>query len=240
MAICPHCGVELGDDAETCPLCRMPLPEGRNGSAGASYPEKAQDPEDFDGFSPTEKRKVFLEVFSVCSLIAASVVSAVDLISGRPLALSWSLFPVITIALTWLAVCVPIVLFRRPWLIFAALAPALLLYAFLIDVLDGGGLSWFPTIGGPIIAVAEGLVIATVVLAVLTKRKGLNVIAMALTAGAVFVTSIEIILNLNLSGRVFVTWSAVVDTTAVPVAGFLFYLHYRITKRASLRKLFHV
>jgi hypothetical protein len=240
MAICPRCGVELGDEAETCPLCRTPLPEGQAGSGGASYPEKALDPEDFDGFSPMEKRKVFLEVFSVCSLIAASVVSAVDLISGRPLDLSWSLFPVITIALVWLAVCVPIILLRRPWLIASALAPALLLYAFSIDVLDGGGLSWFPTIGGPIIAVAEGLVIGTTVLSVHTKRKGLNIIAMALAAGAVFVTSIEIILNLNLSGRVSVTWSAVVDTAVVPVAGFLFYLHYRITKRASLRKLFHV
>jgi hypothetical protein len=244
MALCPNCGVELGESAAVCPLCRAPLPgspavgEAQAPAQASGYPGSAMDPEDFEGFSDAEKKKVFVEVFSISSLIASFVIAAVDLLLNR--ALTWSVFPLVSLGMLWLSVCIPFILEGRPWLVFAALGPALALFVFSIDLLDGGGIGWFPRIGGPIVALTEGIVIGAVAWGGASKRKGLNIIAMSILAGAVFCTGVEITLNLALRGRFSITWSAVVATAAVPVSGFLFYLHYRITNRASLRKLFHV
>jgi len=246
MAVCPNCQVELAEGSRSCPLCKAPVREdaGRSG-ADSPYPERAIDPEGFEGLgalSKAQKRKIFIEVYTVCSLIVAFVVAAVDLFAdeGGFLSFSWSLIPVATLALAWLSVCIPLLLARRPGLILAALAPALLGYVFLIDVLDGGGIGWFPTLGAPIAGLAVAAVVVSAVLGTVTRRKGLNVIAIALVAGAALGSGVELLLGLHFTGKPAFSWSAVVDIAVVPVAGFLFYLHYRITRRASLRKLFHL
>jgi hypothetical protein len=239
MAICPNCGVELGDEASACPLCRAVLPRGGGDrpARDATYPDMALD-EDFQGLSPRDRKKIFLEVFSICSMIAVFVLLAVNLLLDR--AISWSSYPLASIALAWLGVCIPLILEKRPWLVFAVLGPALLGFVLLLDVLDGNGLSWFLLAGGPITLLTEGVVVGLTAIVAASKRKGLNVFALLLLGVAVLCLGIEAAINLNIFKRFQISWSAVVATAAVPVAGFLFYLHYRIVNRASLRKLFHV
>jgi hypothetical protein len=235
--------VELEETAKHCALCRAALPhvqqrqEPSMGAEISNYPDKALDPEDFEGFTAEEKRKIFIEVFSVCSLIACFVVLSIEFLLAKRL--WWSLYPVSSIAYVYVLVCIPMFLQRRPWMVFAILAPATLAFVFLIDLITNG-LSWFPTLGLPITLLIEGVVLSCVVLSSVSKRKGVNVIAISLLGVAAICAGIEIVLNLNFVGRFFLSWSAVAVTVCLPISGFLFYLHYRIIKRASLKKLFRL
>jgi len=83
--------------------------------------------------------------------------------------------------------------------------------------------------------------IAVVLLAyTLAKRKGLNIIGWILLAIAEFCIAIEasILMYTNSPFKLF--WSSIVASSLIPVALFLFYIHYRIAKSVTLRKLFHL
>jgi hypothetical protein len=193
--------------------------------------------EEAEDLTPEQRRKLFLELFTVCSLIAAAVVLAVNvLVEGR---LSWSLYPLASIAWLWLLVAIPQILRRHPWLSFAVLGPSSLLFLLALDSVDGS-LDWFPTMGLPIGLLLEGLAVACAVLSAAAKRKGINVIAIVLSGTVAACVGVELLINLNFAGRLFLSWSAIVAIAGLPLAGFLFYMHYRIVNRASLRKLFHL
>lgn len=238
MLVCPNCGVELQDSSESCPLCRAALrPSARGGGSESTYPDAARDPEDFEGLPPVAKRKVFIEIFSVCSGIVCFVVLAIELLISRRI--WWSAYPVISVCFAWVVVCIPILLRRLPWVVFAIIAPTALAFVFMIALLTSG-LSWFFPVGLPVCLLVEGVSAGCVVLSAVSRRKGLNVIAIGLAGLAAVCVGIELVLNLAYARRFFVSWSAVVATAALPIAGLLFYLHYRITKRASLKKLFRL
>lgn len=136
-------------------------------------------------------------------------------------------------------VCVPIILRKHPWIVFAILVPTAAVFVLAIDFLTFG-VSWFLPVGLPIVLIIEGAAFFCVALSAASKRKGLNVIAIGLLGIAIIGVGIETVLSLNYAHRIMVTWSAVVATVALPIAGLLFYLHYRITNRASLKKLFRL
>jgi Family of unknown function (DUF6320) len=243
MLLCPHCGVELADSSRSCPLCRAALhpaalhQAARSGEAPSTYPDKAQDPEDFEALSAGEKLKIFIEIYSVCSAIACFVVLAVEILLSKRI--WWSAYPVVSVCFAWVLVCVPILLRRHPWIVFAILAPTAALFVLAIDFLTSG-VSWFLPVGLPIVLLIEAAALLCIVLSVASKRKGLNIIAIGLLGVAIIGVGIETVLGLNYAQRIMVTWSAVVATVALPIAGLLFYLHYRITNRASLKKLFRL
>lgn len=238
MPICPNCGVELAETEKNCPLCRTALHDTTERIAtGATYPEKVQITEDFETLPASDKRKVFLEVFSVCSLIASLVVLAVELIISRKI--WWSLYPIVSIGYIYILVCVPIFFTLHRWRVLALLVPATPLYLFLIALVSNG-MAWFLPIGLPIVLVAETALILCVVLVIFSKRKGVNVIAIVLSGISIICAGIETVLNLYFQQRFLLSWSAVVATACLSVAVFLFYLHYRFNKGASLKKLFHL
>ncbi len=237
MAICPNCGVELGAKAVTCPLCRAPVNRDQEPTAGGAYPDHIIDPEDLEKLTPREKRTIVVEIFTVCSLIGGFVTAAVDLFDGG--GFSWSLYPLLSLAFLWLSVCIPLILAGHPWLVFAVLGPSFLLFVFLLDLFDGT-IGWFLLMGMPVVLVVEAAIVVSAVLIAASKQKGANVLAIVIAAAAFVCAGIETIINLNILHRFTLTWSAVVGISCLPVSGFLFYMHYRIVKRASLRKLFHL
>jgi hypothetical protein len=238
MALCPNCKVEVGNSVRHCPLCRSAIQPGdEEQTLHQDYPERVLDPDDHYKLTPGEKRTLFLELYSACSLIAACVVLAVNILIDHRL--SWSLYPLASFAFLWLLVGIPLVLARRPWLVIACLGPSSLLFLWALDAI-GGAMDWFWAIGLPLALVIEGIALTCWILASGARRKGINVIAIVLT-GAVFAcVGLELILNLSLERRFFISWSAIVLISGLPLAGFLFYMHYRIVNRASLRKLFHL
>jgi hypothetical protein len=238
MALCPNCRVELGSEAQRCPLCHSLVQPGASPPAGHKpYPEHVLDPEDQERLTPRETRTIFLELFSACTLIASVVVLAINLLIDRTI--SWSLYPLASFGYLWLIVGIPIVLAGRLWLIFSVLGPSSLLFLFLLDALDGPA-AWFLPVALPICLLLEADIMACGVLTRLSKRKGINVIAIILVGTVFICAGIDAILNWNYDGGFALSWSAIVAVAGLPAAGFLFYMHYRIVNRASLRKLFHL
>lgn len=230
MVICPACGVELADTVKICPLCKVVLPVVDSGDAGMNE-------EIFQSLSTADKKKVFIEVYSVCSLIGCFVVLAVELIINRRI--WWSLYPIFSIVFLYSLCCVPLLLSKIPVLYSALICLSVVLYMYSIAFVSGG-LFWFWPVALPIILVTEVSVLVCVVLSLRSDRQGLNVIALALLGVSFMCMGIETVLNLYTGKRFILSWSAVVSTAAVAIAVFLFYVHYRLNNRSSLKKLFHV
>lgn len=241
MPVCPDCGVELAESARHCPLCHSAVePDGETqagGSGAPSFPEKTVDPEQFDQLTSSQKRKAFLEVFSVCVAIVCVTLLGVELLVDRRI--SWSLYPIASVLYLFILVSVPVAADSHHWRAAILVSFATPLYILALDLMDPTR-SWFITTGGPIVLIVEGSILGSAVFISRLRHKGVNAISIALVAAAAGCVGIEAVSDMAASGSVELAWSAVVAVTCLPVAGLLFYLHHRITRRASLKKLFHL
>jgi Family of unknown function (DUF6320) len=252
---CPRCGVILADDL--CPLCGAAAVDQKPASAesgGVAYPltprgavsvddapalRTSEDPgvEGIDELSVVERGRVAVELLSVALGFALCVTLLIDLFAERRL--GWSRYSSIGIVAAWLFAAMPVILRRKPWLQFAVLAPSLVLLVFCLDAL-GGRAGWFPGLGLPITLLGDGIAAGVIALVAAIRRKGLNVLAVFLSGIALFCVGLEGIIDLNATGKLALGWSVVVAFALVPISGLMFYLHYRIMNRASLRKLFRL
>jgi hypothetical protein len=236
----------LGERAETCPLCgasaAAELPEGGDRQRGIEALDKREpfapevrDADIGEKLKPEDLRKVIVELLSVSLGIILVMTLMIDfLLTGG---LSWSRYSSIVLAVIWLASAIPLILWRHPWLVFSVLAPSLVLAVMLCLV---PRMALFVNVALPITLLLEALVAASGTLASRQKVKGLNAVGIILTAIAIACLGIDSCLALYSSGRISFSWSIVVAISAIPVAGFFFYLHYRIINRASLKKLFRL
>ncbi|MBN2875326.1 MAG: zinc ribbon domain-containing protein [Spirochaetales bacterium] len=240
MAICVHCGVELGNDEKRCPLCGTSIMADEHGESTPHadlWPAEGTGQDNVVVLTRSERRKIFIEVYSVCSIVAALAVVAMDaLLDGKP---GWSLYPVSAIVYLYLVVCLPLFFRKRPGVTLVLVAAATLAFVWALDALDASH-SWFPTIGAPIVIIAEALVGISLAIVARARRKGVNVVGVALVAASALCVGIEATLDLAFSERITPGWSSIVTVASLPVAVLLFYLHYRVTSQASLAKLFHL
>ena len=255
MNYCPRCGVQLSDDATRCVLCGMRPVTDRPpaaDAAGVQYPEspgasgRLSDVEIGadafarvvrDSLSGAERRRVAVELLAVSLGGALVVTCLIDVFMNG--AFTWSLFSSVGIVSAWMLLAIPLVLHGYPWLIYAVLAPYLVLAVFLFTVFAGniGSFLWY---GLPITLAVDGLSAGMLAIVSAFRRKGLNALAVALCGIALFCFALESAVDFNV-GRAFSPgWSVVVAIALVPAAGLLFFLHYRIVDPASLRKLFRL
>jgi len=246
MKYCPECLVRLQEEAEECPLCgaaavaEAPGARGRQGGLGSPgarepFASEVHDAEAGEKLKPEELRKIVVELLSVSLGIIFAMTVAIDFIFNR--SLGWSRYTSIVIAVVWLASAIPLVLWRHPWLVFSVLAPALML-AVILGVLPDTAL--LVNVALPITALFEGTVAVSGALVTNQRVKGLNAVGIILASIAIDCLGIDLCLSRYLSGNFRCSWSVVVATSTIPVSGFFFYLHYRIIKQASLKKLFRL
>lgn len=250
MPLCQTCGVELDAKTAVCPLCLSrvqatredrtgPKAEGpgaRAAEAGGSASAKSGAPAERarPGSAGPRGRALAVEALSVVFGIAALLCAGIDLYAeGR---LGWSPVVLVGLAMGWLLACMPMVLKGRPWLVFAVLCPGELALLFLLDLADGGG-AWFLRYGLPIYLASVGALTAVLVLAAVSRRKGLNLLALAAAGAAALCLAVEAVLSLAAGGPFSLRWSLFVAAAALPASGLLFYAHYRLFRRPLRRKL---
>lgn len=238
MPYCSKCGVEVDEAVETCPLCHAPIQHLDEGGRPVfkPYPDHIINPDEAP-LSMHERMKLAIEVLTVFFGIALVVIILVDLIINH--GFTWSLYPAAAIVYLWLCLSMPVFLFGKPWLVFSVLGPSTLLFVFLMDVFDGR-ITWYLGYGLPITILAVATVLVVAVLSGISKRKGLNVAAFILLGTAVLSMGIDVIVELNTTGRFHMSWSVIAAFVLIPVAVLFIYLHYRITKRVDLKKVFHI
>lgn len=241
MPYCSECGVEVDAGVEACPLCKAPIHRSAEREEAtrphAAYPDRIIDPEDRYHLTATERRRIAVELLSLAFGLAGAVILLVDLVVNQRL--GWSLYVLVSVGFAWLVTTMPLILYGKPWLAFAVLAPALPLFLFLIDVFDGSGIGWFLPYGFPI--AGAGLATVASVGAVIggSRRKGLNVVATIFLGAAAFLLILEGILDLN-RGGLSPYWSAIAALALAPTAVVLYFLHGRVLRGADLRKVFRL
>lgn len=238
MPYCVNCGVELESGAKSCPLCLSPviLPD-CGGQVPPKHAHPVLDPEDKENFTASEGHLMVWELLSVSFGIAALAVSVVDLAESS--GLQWSLYPLASIALAWILLTI-LLRARGPSLLAISLAAlSIPAYLLVLDLLRDG-LGWFLTLGLPISLSAELIVGLSALAIARSSRLGANVAAIGLAAVAALCLSIEASIDLATMGRLSLGWSSIVLAALLPVSLFLFYLHYRILGKRSLRRFFHL
>ncbi len=239
MSYCPKCKVILAPGTEICPLC-LSRSQDTPGSAvpGAdSFPERVFD-EAVDGtLSPGQRRIMAVELLSVSFGIILAVCVAVDLVFFH--SLTWSSYVLLSLATLWLSISIPLILWRHPALVAAVLVPSLTLMPFLWGVF-AGNLAWYLPVGLPITLLLMAAIVSSYVLIAIQKRKGLNAIGIVLAGIGFFCAGTDMALTHFFRGTLALTWSSVVILSVTPVAGLFFYLHYRVMRKTTLRKLFRL
>jgi hypothetical protein len=244
MALCPKCGVDI-DQARYCPLCNSRAVE-----ADASDTEgQSAQPDDENlpvsefsmaGLTESEvhgRRVVATEVISVSMGIVAASVSVINLILSRNL--TWSRYILVSLAFSWIMVCVPILFTKRNAIALPIITLAPFAYLLVLDAL-APPLSWAFPLALPIMAAIEFAIGGAIIATRLSKRHGLNVVAFALLATTIVCLITDLVVGLYFYQTLRLVWSSIVAFATVPVAGFLIYFHHRIAKTTTLRKLFHL
>jgi hypothetical protein len=200
MSYCVHCGVKLGDGAESCPLCGTPV----------WRPEIKPDEPPYFATKPAkvEPESKFAAGLLLTAMLASAMIcsGALNLILWN--AHPWSLYVIGAGAMLWVILALPMLAAGLPGLLRLVLdAAAVGLYIFLISVALGGT-GWFLGLALPILAVvcAVGFVLSFL----LRKRSILS--SAALTIGAVGITSlaVEFLVDRFLRGVWDPGWSLIV------------------------------
>jgi len=238
MALCPKCEVELENGIDICPLCRTRIHEDENDKPlqKNNYPNLVIDAENKEKLTPKEIRKVFAEIITISAFLACIITLFVNLFVQHEV--TWSRYTLTSTIYVWMILYFSIILIKKPWIILAILGPVSILFVFLIAVYSGD-LKWFLFFALPITLLFEAVMVSIIVLTTVPKKKGLNVIGTILFGITFFLIGLEMIIDLNMGG-IDLTWSLIVAFATIPIAAFCFYLHYRIVKQASLRKLFRI
>lgn len=239
MPYCPKCKVSLGGDAQFCPLCSASSVESleAEGHPAVSYTEIFRDADEKEKLSPAEKRQILFELLSLSFGMLLIFTVGIDFLFFRDIL--WSRYTSIILVTLWLFTAIPLVLWNHPALVYAVLGPSLLLGVFLWAVCTGD-LSWFFMSGFLITVFIEAAFVSSYVLIAIQKNKGLNAVGVILAFTGLLCAGIDATLHFHFQGSLALTWSPVVILSVLPVAGFFFYLHYRVINRASLRKIFRL
>ncbi|HDQ46134.1 MAG TPA: hypothetical protein ENN17_11675 [bacterium] len=94
MPVCKHCGVEIEEDLPCCPLCRSSI---HGGDPVGEQNIRTPLPE-----TAAHQKSWFWGLITLLGLGGGAIVSAVDLAYG--MSITWSRYPLISIAYLWLTV----------------------------------------------------------------------------------------------------------------------------------------
>lgn len=227
MALCPKCGVNIGDE-KNCPLCGIPI----------DIPFTADS--DFLPLNPKEihvKQIYAIEIISVLmSLISLTLIVADFSLHA---ALTWSVYPLSALVFAWLVVCIPIFFRRKPLVIILLMAVVPFPFLFLLAFFSGN-IESFYALSLPITFGAEVFLGSAALLTFFSKRRGFNIIGYTLIAATAICMSTEACIDTYFNHSIYLGWSTVVAFALIPISGFLIYFHYRISKRTTLKKIFHL
>lgn len=255
MPYCPKCKVSLAEGAAFCPLCLGPSaetlmePESTNGTESfrpstrtksaepMPMPGEVRDADVEERLSGPERRKLVMELLTVSFSLVLVITVSIDMIffSG----FSWSRYVALILIVAWLFSYMPLVFWGHPWLLFSVLGPSLPLALFCWALFSGSS-AWFLPVGLPIVLSLEAVTVSVLVILHLLRQRGLNYPAVILAGLAFLCVALDVTVFHAVSGLWGLTWSLVVVFSVLPVSGLFFYLHYRLLKRASLRKLFRL
>jgi hypothetical protein len=236
MPICRNCGVEIDAKLERCPLCLTPPGLEEQAGTGASPPPAGDGP-------PIKDSRPFtlLLLWEIVSLLAGTsmvVVFVADF--AYSMTVTWSRYPVVSIAFIWAAGSLLLLLRRHRYLLMVAQTAALAIFLLALDLLTPTQ-PWFLSLALPLAVLAGGLTVGVSLFSRLLRHRVFAILAVALVGNGVFLAALETVIRLHLAEAFRLSWSLLVFGCSVPLVGLLFYVQYRLKVTSDdLRKVFHL
>ncbi len=228
--ICPNCGVILDEGLEECPLCRS-LPDEKKKKGSEKYSS------DILHLSEKKSRIQLWELSAIIAFSANLICIIVDMVIVK--GLNWSLYAVTSITGLWLFITSFTFLLKRLILLGLSLALTTLAMLMIYDMLSPP-MTWFMEIGLPVSLTFWILFGLFMVILRKLRWKGFNMLGYILIEISILCMVIDIFTDLYIRGSVLIDWSAITAATLVPLAGILFFMHYRMKRGKNLRSFFHV
>jgi len=242
MKYCANCGVELDQSMDKCPLCHKSATE-KNGKTESQQRYFSSVPLDKDGFNAKDEqekkqnRKLFWELTVLVLFSAAIATFLIDLFTSHQF--SWSKYTLIISLVLFINSSLFSFLRHKPIILtggsFASIAILLLMFDY-FGKFNGWGLK----LGVPLLLLIYLFVLYIFLLIKYLKEKGINFIALLLSAASVACLGVEVVLDNFIFRKISMGWSVYVLFSTLPVAGILLFVHYRMKKGRELKRLFHL
>jgi hypothetical protein len=239
--ICPNCGVELEASMQACPLCNakdFDNPAESDPLTSLTKPtQESKTISEFEKLSPVQKRKLFWELSGIALFSVIVVTLIINLVASK--AITWSGYP-ITACLV-LFVNITLFSFLRHHQLFL-LCGSFLSNSLLLVLFDlyNKAIGWGTHLGVPLLFSFYMIVFCITVMLKNSKQKGFNILAWLFVCAGILSFCTDGIVTTYLKDRIAFHWSLIVMVCIIPVAGILFYIHYRLKKGIELRQFFHI
>ena len=228
--ICPNCGVILDEGLDICPLCKSG-PEEKLDEKSELYPS------DILHLSEKKSRIHVWELSAILAFSANLICIIVDIVIVK--GLEWSLYAVTSITGLWLSITSFAFLLKRPLLMGLVLSIVTLVMLIIFDLLSPP-INWFVGIGLPVSLSFWILFALLLFIRGKLKFRGFNILGILFIELSIFCISVDIFTDLTMKDKIFIDWSAIAAATMVPIAGILFFIHYRMKRGKDLGSFFHV
>lgn len=141
MPYCVKCGVELGNQLDSCPLCKTPvyLPVESDEHSQKPYPDRMQRQRPRHVNLAPSKAFVYLMTFIL--IIPFIVCLMIDI--RRNSTITWSFYPVTSLMLVWILMAYPSLMKRYSFIkVLTIDIYSIVLFLISLDVYSGGLLNW--------------------------------------------------------------------------------------------------
>ncbi len=201
LSYCVECGVELARNLGKCPLCGTPVLNPRQPAPDLS---ENPNPDVFEEAISHMDRGYARQLAVVAVLIPMLTALGIDLIDGGGI---WSPFVMGALGMLWCFFAVPL-LFRpkKPYLYIAVDALALCGFLALVSALTDG-FSWYLGVVMPLLVLTGLMTLMMLLVYRRIEMRRLHRAAILMLLMAALLMGMELILDLNASGKASLSWS---------------------------------
>lgn len=242
MKYCENCGVELDQSMDECPLCHKPA-TGNKGQTESQQPHSTSFPAPKKNIPPKndrekkQNRKLFWELTVLIFFSVAIITLLIDLFTSHQF--SWSKYSVGISLVLIINSSLFSFLRHKPIILIGGSFTSIAILLLLLDYFEKST-GWGLMLGIPLLLLLYLFILCIILLIKYLKEKGINFIALILSAASIICLVVEILLDNYMYHQIAIGWSMYVVLSALPVAGILLFVHYRMKKGRELNRLFHV
>jgi len=241
MIQCAHCGVELEENMNYCPLCGHPVEK-------SSVPVREPVRIEGDQGSPRryismgqlnrpQRRKLLWEVLSLIVLSGVVGVVLLNLIFNQRI--TWSIYPLVLGLSIFGYASVFTYWYDKGWRQLLGYMGITFVMLFFVDLTDGL-LQWALPLAFPMLVGVFALGLVLYFIARRSRYYGFDLMAYAFVGLAFLMVLLEAVLSLSQTNILHLDWSIIVFISVIPVDAVLLYIHFRLKKNPDLKKVFHI
>jgi hypothetical protein len=236
MPYCSRCGVEVEANKDNCPLCGTAIQklDEEPPKQEKKYPEEPVEKKVKAQRTAKEKRLLIWEIVSIVLLIPTLITLFINLIVQGTV--SWALYPISTLVLTWLLVTFPLLFPKKPIIMIIGEVLPLSVFLLVVDIIANQRIDWYLRLALPNLALIVVVVISVVIASLKVKNKGLNIVAFVLFGIGLICLGLDLIITSYIQKHLAIEWSLYVLVPTVLVGGFFIYLHFRLTKKVDIKR----